>query len=215
MARPLPDQGDQRPHGNADAEGGGQLRRGVRRQRWRRGRRAPPVDFGLEVGPRAEPVLVGDVGLGVGQGGAGLHGPQVRENVLGLLAEVLQVRGVGQRLHDWPLSRPGSHGRIEEGADVARTQPLGAASSLPASLGAAPNQRWPKRYAAPRRPASHPVMREGCTRCGQTRPAIPSAVEQRSLPSGREDNMAGPLHGGSCPPTSLLRLNFRSPRSTG
>jgi hypothetical protein len=97
-------------------------------------------DVLLEVGPAPEAIAQGDVGLDVAQRHAGLGEAALGEQVLRLLAEVVEARVLGQGLHrNSSLSRPDS----QTGATVSSDSSLGPgcrgeASSLPASLGAAP-----------------------------------------------------------------------------
>lgn len=77
------------------------------------------------------------------------HYPELGEHVLGLLAEMVKTRGLGQGLHGSPRFSPRTRTGRDRGQGNVRTclHP-GAASSLPASRGAAPNSAT-ERYVLP------------------------------------------------------------------
>ena len=81
----------------------------------------PAVSLVLEGGPGVEPVLLGSRGLSFGQRRIRAQRPQLAEHVFGLLAQVVQVGGVGQRLHKLLALRPGSHGWFEGPETLLRT----------------------------------------------------------------------------------------------
>lgn len=121
LARPLTFVGDERALCRAKTEGIGD--RGGKLTVRRADGCAPAFDLGLEFRPRAVAVLLRHRRLRVRQRRAGPDGPQVLEEILGLLAQVVKAGGIGQRPHVSPRLSP-AHGRIEGNGQTLRVRQI-------------------------------------------------------------------------------------------